>query len=139
MKINKQIISCAWGILLLGMLSLKVQADDSSSEMMSQLGQLKGMIADKDKFQDSANTDWGQRNPFNTFGLIKAPEVKVSTKGQEYILEGIINGNKPSAIINKMVVGIGDTIEGATVQIINNDSVELLDAQDNKIVLSLKR
>lgn len=55
----------------------------------------------------------------------------------EFSLEGIISGNgAPAAIINKQVVGVGDTVKGAVVMAINEDEV-ILDYNGEEILLQI--
>jgi len=140
MKINKQILTWVLGIFLWGFLSLKGGADDSSSNMLTQLNELKGMIAHSRNPQNPTHKDWEIRNPFNTFKFKKPPEIKKAAKETNYILEGIIFGSStPSVIINDKVVGIGSKIEGATVKEITVDRVVLIEENGKKKVLSLMR
>ncbi len=59
--------------------------------------------------------------------------VKIRKPG-EYVLEGVIYGNNPTAVINGKVLKAGDKIDKFVVQEITAQSVQLLKTDDNSIV-----
>ena len=71
--------------------------------------------------------------------IIKAPEpIKVENK-PAFVLNGIMHlDNRRQAIINGYILGVGDSINNATVLLIANDYV-LLNAKEDKIKVDLKR
>lgn len=86
------------------------------------------------------SADWGERNPFN--GGYAAEDIqngqqdhKENTSSVEYVLGGIFwNEQKPSAIINDSVVGVGSTVGLAMVKEITEDRV-VLSHGNNEVVL----
>lgn len=70
--------------------------------------------------------------------VVKTPEAKGKTEIPTFKLRGVVNGGaQPMAFINETTVGLGETILGARVTAITNDSVTLVDAQGKQQVLSL--
>jgi hypothetical protein len=140
MKINKQIIVCALVTFFLGGFCLGVNAQDFSSDMIMKKKEIERLMADKDV--KPVFTQWGKRNPFDVSALTLSVS-KTGGKPKEdkphFVLQGIFLGSsKPSVIINGKVVGIGHSINGATLQEIKDSSVVLIDTEGQKQVLSLK-
>ncbi len=133
---------CVGGALFLGGFSLGAAADDSPSGMIVEKRQIESLMADKDVKPVLTDTQWGERNPFDTRALtvlLPKPEKKKEKVKPHFVLQGIFLGSsKPSVIINGKVVGIGKNINGATLKEIKDSRVVLVDEEGHTIVLSLK-
>ena len=131
------------GALFLGGFSLEVAADDLSSRMIMEKREIESLMADKDVKPVLTDTQWGNRNPFDTSALtvpVPQPEKKKEKVKPHFVLQGIFLGSsKPSVIINGKVVGIGNHINGATLKEIKDSRVILIDEEGQKIILSLKQ
>ena len=89
--------------------------------------------------EDNATSDidldaaWGDRNPFDSAAIEALPAIIVPVKKAEkddrmFFLTGILwTGNRPSAIINDQVLGVGSVISGKTVKEIKENTVILVE------------
>ena len=136
MQLNKVTLISAGLILLFlgGMLLFHPGGSIKKAPISPQLN--KNQIMELITQNDTASGDTPkieiERNPFI---------VTASHGGEKtVVLSGVFLGsNKPSAIINNALVGVGDRIgDGYTVQEINNEHVVIIDAKKRKITLSMK-
>ncbi|MEI7999623.1 MAG: hypothetical protein WCH62_09000 [Candidatus Omnitrophota bacterium] len=116
-------------------------------------GELLDLISEEKKKQTFVYANWGERNPFDTSQLKPAlpsaplppppPPPVIVVKKKAIIslqLVGIFaGGQRPSAIINGDIVGVGEKVEGLIVKVIRDDAVILVDEEEKETVLSLKK
>ena len=91
---------------------------------------LMALMSDQNKERFSFPEDWGPRNPFDNGSS------SVARSG--LVLTGIfLGGDKPSAIIDDVVVVVGRNIEGATVKEIKEGSVTVITSRGEEKVLKI--
>lgn len=117
--------------------------DDASSKPAINKMELMNLINDTASHSEFIHKDWNTRDPFDTSDLkepsSESPAVPLPLS-RDFVLQGIFLGSdKPSAIINGIVVGIGDTIKNMIVKEIKEESVTLVDSKGTAITLSLKQ
>lgn len=99
--------------------------------------------ADRGSLGGTVASSWGGRNPFDGVAskalLVPDVEVKDLFKDKKIVLSGILwSGQRPNAIINNKVVGIGGDVEGLKIKEIKEGMVVLSDGV-NEMVLSLRK
>ena len=115
---------------------------DYSFSMEDQEKQLQNLLRESQDEKIPTGKPWNTRNPFDTsaLGAVVIYLNHQSSPNHQFDLQGIFLGSaRPSAIINKTVVGIGDTIKDCTVETIKENQVVLVDGDGNRLVLTLKQ
>lgn len=139
-KMFKNLLLCVMFLLMAP--SASVLADEAISLINKQ--ELEDMIAAIAAPQAvSVYTEWNERNPFDT-SVIDAKPGDTSKAGvpkelseKDFVVQGVFLGSaKPSAIINNMVVAVGDKIKTAAVLRIEQDRITLQDDKGKEIILN---
>lgn len=60
-------------------------------------------------------------------------------KAKEFVLSGIVEGGEPYAVINDLIVGVGEAVGGATLAGIQNGAVTLRRSSGQEIVLRIEQ
>jgi hypothetical protein len=151
-KTNHKIIALVLGIACTLSPRILMAADAAEAKAAAPNAfnkqELNDLIQENSKVNDFAHQDWNARNPFDTtsiqdfLGVKPTSMTAVDKAGVEidYKLQGIfLGGEKPSAIMDDVVIGIGDSVKNLKVKEIRDNIVVLVDPQGMEVIVQLRK